>query len=387
MPLITSKREARERESELKRQIKAGTFLNDSPLKNFTKFYKEIFMDYSRENKSELAVKFDEYYGTILIAEFGRFDLGQLTPRIIEKFLLKLSKTKTKYGKTFSPVTVRMIYDRLNQVFNQAVRERVFTDNPCRLVNRSVLKDFPSWQPRERWLNKYASDEEERLFKELDGQIATICRLILNTGLRPPHEILMAEKSHINLSEKAAHYRFTQRDGKHLESKHALIPPHAILVVQGKDKTTRFVPLNKPARRILEVLCADKATGDYLFVNREGKPMGSFKKGFAAACVRAEIENLRPYDFRHTFATRLEERYVHQYTISALLGHARPVSGFGHESRITPGYAHATWEAMQRAVESLEYSPTEIVVFGSQSGKSQAKRGESDTTEEKVKAG
>jgi integrase len=112
-----------------------------------------------------------------------------------------------------------------------------------------------------------------------------------------------------------------------------------------------------------------------------------FRKGFAAACERAGIDDLRPYDLRHSFATRLEERYVHQYTISALLGHARPVSGFGHESRVTPGYAHATWEAMQRAVESLEYSPTEIVVFGSQSGKSQANRAEGDATEEKVKAG
>src|SRR5215210_8976938 len=100
--------------------------------------------------------------------------------------------------------------------------------------------------------------------------------------------------------------------------------------------------------------------------------MGSFKKGFAAGCEKAGIENFRPNDLRHTFATRLEERYVHQYTISALLGHTRPVSGFGHESRITSGYAHATWEAIQRAVESLEYSAKEIVVFGSQSGKSQA---------------
>ncbi|MFL6230003.1 MAG: hypothetical protein ACJ741_14620 [Pyrinomonadaceae bacterium] len=56
-------------------------------------------------------------------------------------------------------------------------------------------------------------------------------------------------------------------------------------------------------------------------------------------------------------------------TISALLGHSRPVSGFGQESRVTVGYSHTTWEAMSRAVESLEYEPSEIVVFGSRSGK------------------
>jgi hypothetical protein len=33
------------------------------------------------------------------------------------------------------------------------------------------------------------------------------------------------------------------------------------------------------------------------------------------------------------------------------------------ESRITPGYAYATWEAMQRAVESLEYEVPDLSVF------------------------
>lgn len=35
-----------------------------------------------------------------------------------------------------------------------------------------------------------------------------------------------------------------------------------------------------------------------------------------------------------------------------------PVAGFGYASRITPGYAHAMWEAMVEAVESLEYPVT-----------------------------
>jgi integrase len=143
-------------------------------------------------------------------------------------------------------------------------------------------------------------------------------------------------------------------------------------VVHGKDETIRVLPLNNVAYGIMEVLCGDTSTGDWLFTNREGEPMETFKKGFAAACARAGIDDLRPYDLRHTFATRLQDRYVHQYTISALLGHAQPTGGFGHESRVTPNYSHATWEAMRRAVESLEYDPSEIIVFGNVS------RGDSD---------
>jgi hypothetical protein len=45
------------------------------------------------------------------------------------------------------------------------------------------------------------------------------------------------------------------------------------------------------------------------------------------------------------------------------------MQGFGHASRITPGYAHATYDAMRRAVDSLEYQP-QILAFEEKSGKS-----------------
>jgi integrase len=105
--------------------------------------------------------------------------------------------------------------------------------------------------------------------------------------------------------------------------------------------------------------------------------MKSIKKGFAAACVRAGIEDLRPYDLRHTFATRLVERGVHHFVISALLGHSTPVTGFGYASRITPGYAHATWDAMVAAVESLEHpSSLKSSVFAVKSATGQPKADE-----------
>lgn len=365
LPFITDEEEAKEYENKLKKELRAGVFVKHSPLRNFTKFYQEVFLKNSRESKSTLAQCFDEYYGEILLEEFGRKDLGDITPRMIENLLLKLSRTKTKYDRYFAPVTIRMIYDRINQLYNLAIGERVYLDNPCRLVNKATLKKFPRWRPRRRWLNKYDPEEEDRLFKELDPRLRPFCRLILNTGLRPPKEILLAEKGHVNLTDKAVHYRFTQRDGAHLAGQHVLIPPRAILVAHGKDESTRLVPLNKTAFDILTILCNDKATGDLLFAHADGSPIKSVKKGFTRACERAGIEDLRTYDLRGTFATRLGERYVPQDPIiSSLLGHTRSSEGFGQASRITPGYTQATWNAMVMAVESLEYPPEEIIVFG-----------------------
>jgi hypothetical protein len=169
MPLITKRQEAKEYEVVLKRQIRAGTYIEDSPVQNFANFYEEVFMAYSKLHKSEKARMFDEYYGMHLLEEFGRRRLSQITPGMIERFLHKLAGKKAQYGRKISPVTVRMIYSRLNQVFSLAARERVFMDNPCRLVNPAVLKEFPSWQPRKRYLNKYAEDEEENCSRSWAG--------------------------------------------------------------------------------------------------------------------------------------------------------------------------------------------------------------------------
>jgi integrase len=82
-----------------------------------------------------------------------------------------------------------------------------------------------------------------------------------------------------------------------------------------------MIPLNSTAETVFEVLCGDETTGRWLFA-KDGKPIKSIKKGFARACERAGIDDLRPYDLRHTFATRLVERNVHILIISELLGHA-----------------------------------------------------------------
>jgi integrase/recombinase XerD len=176
--------------------------------------------------------------------------------------------------------------------------------------------------------------------------LAAIARIVLNTGIRPPKEVLAIRKEHVNLGDEARYCRVEQGD--------LLIPPKAVLVAKGKDGKARVLPLNRTAMGVFKILAADRTTGEWLFTNRDGEPITAIKKGFAAACVRAGIDDLRAYDLRHTFATRLLERGVHHFLISALLGHATPMTGFGFSSRMTPGYAHATWDTMVAAVATLE---------------------------------
>jgi len=271
-------------------------------------------MDYSRKHKTPLATEFDKCFGKRLLDEFGEKTLAQITPRMIENYLLKLLQTKTRLDRPHSPVTVRRHYNILNQLFNMAIRERVTNDNPCRLVSRTMLKGLPTWQNRERWLNKFAPDEEERLFasfNENGEHLAAICRIVTNTGIRPPKEVLAIKRAHVNLSAEARYCRVEKTD--------VLIPPRAVLIAKGKDGKPRVLPLNRVAQKVFKILVEDLTTGEWLFTNRHGEPMEAIKKGFNAACEKAFIEDLRPYDLRHTFATRLLDRGVHQYVISALL--------------------------------------------------------------------
>jgi site-specific recombinase XerD len=138
MPFITSKTDAREYEDDLKRQVRSGLALKDTDLKNFAKFFDEIYMAYSRKHKVPLSIEFDEYYGKLLVEEFGQRTLSQISPRMIENYLTYCKETQ--FGRSFSPVTVRRHYNMLSQIYNMAIRERITNDNPCRLVSRTVLK-------------------------------------------------------------------------------------------------------------------------------------------------------------------------------------------------------------------------------------------------------
>lgn len=44
-PLITTKREAREHESEIRAGMRAGAFIASGPLQNFAEFYRDVFLN------------------------------------------------------------------------------------------------------------------------------------------------------------------------------------------------------------------------------------------------------------------------------------------------------------------------------------------------------
>jgi hypothetical protein len=67
------------------------------------------------------------------------------------------------------------------------------------------------------------------------------------------------------------------------------------------------------------------------------------------ACMRAEIEDLRFHDLRHTFGSRLIEKGADPVSVKNLLGHTN--------LKTTEIYLHSSIGSMREAVEMLDSGP------------------------------
>ncbi|WP_430416819.1 phage integrase [Marinobacter adhaerens] len=125
---------------------------------------------------------------------------------------------------------------------------------------------------------------------------------------------------------------------------------HKTLTVEGygaKSGQTRHVPLSKKAVAAFERWHRSpgaKKKG-LVFPGKTGKPMGRMPRAITHAIERAKIEDFRPYDFRHTFASKLAMAGVDLNTIRELLGH--------EDISTTLIYAHLTHDHRKEAVSKV----------------------------------
>ncbi|WP_233998710.1 site-specific integrase [Erythrobacter sp. YT30] len=109
-----------------------------------------------------------------------------------------------------------------------------------------------------------------------------------------------------------------------------------------KQKRPHRVPLSEPAVEVLKR--AQKSTkSEFVFSTNSGKPITSIGRAFGKLCKKAGIEDLRPHDLRHNYASLLASEGVSLQIIGKLLGHSQPAT--------TNRYAHLADEALRKATE------------------------------------
>jgi integrase len=122
-----------------------------------------------------------------------------------------------------------------------------------------------------------------------------------------------------------------------------------VLTVRGdgaKSGKTRHIPLNQLVLQVLSDWHRQSRTEKPLvFVGRKGMRFDNVNKSWKEVLNKAEIENFRWHDLRHTFASWLVMKSVDLNTVRELLGHS--------DLKMTLRYAHLAPEHKASAVEML----------------------------------
>ncbi|MFY3093557.1 tyrosine-type recombinase/integrase [Achromobacter xylosoxidans] len=119
-----------------------------------------------------------------------------------------------------------------------------------------------------------------------------------------------------------------------------------------KTKRHRVIPLNAPALHALDTMAAWRAehcpTSPWVFPSPKdhSKPLTTIQKGFRSVCARANIEDFRIHDLRHTCASWLVMAGVPLLVVRDLLGHS--------SIEMTERYAHLAPNQVHEAMRRLE---------------------------------
>jgi integrase len=197
------------------------------------------------------------------------------------------------------------------------------------IPNPAQGRRFSEPEGRVRWITRDVADALIQ-FASAEPQaphLADFIRLALNTGCRRD-ELLRLE-------------------WRRVDTRAALIHLGAEDTKSGKR---RSVPLNAPAREAIAARAAFRAehcpASPWVFCDSDGKRVQSIKRSWATACRRAEIEDFRIHDLRHTCAAWLVSAGVPLTEVRDLLGHST--------IRMTERYAHLAPENVRAAVARLE---------------------------------
>jgi integrase len=193
-----------------------------------------------------------------------------------------------------SDTTIRRDLAFLSSMCAMATRWGWLDTNPVTSFGKRTLKEA---RPRTRFLSQV---EFGTLLANAADHVRPAITLAVETGLRR-EELFGLTVAAIDL-----HRREIRLD-------------------QTKSGTPRRVPLSDAAISTIKELLEQQGRKKtlYLFAKvQDGTRFGDMKKGFNAACRRAEITGMRWHDLRHTFASWFVQSGGDLYHLSRILGHS-----------------------------------------------------------------
>jgi len=278
-----------------------------------------------------LAAKSDEIAATtldlmigkmraVILPELGRLPAIRISAAALDTYVARRLKTVKR-------TTVHRELSDIQAVLNWAAApdRKLITHNPVARYKKPRRDDAVISPPT-------AAEAEAILRKCAPHVVRAIC-LAYYTGLRPGRsELLGLRWSAVDWEEHTLHIVSARKGGAAFRS----VPLHAQFVQQ----------LNNWRAEDLATYGDDPAYHN-LIVHWRGRPVKRIVKAFRAAVVRAKIgRRLRPYDFRHLFATAILRSGGDLKSTSELLGHSRT-------DTTTRIYQHTNRELHRATVDKL----------------------------------
>ncbi len=299
---VGSKRDAENALAAVKADILRGEyrFKKDRKIR-FEDFAKE-YLDYAKTNKKSW--KRDRLCLKTFVPFFGNMLLSKITPLHIEKYKrMRLDEVK--------PGTVNRELACLKHMFTIAERFRKFED-------KNPVKEVRFLQERQYVMKILDREEIKQLIRAATSHLKPILIIALNTGMRKG-EILNLKWNDVDFIS------------------------HYIHIKESKSNIMRKIPMNSVVAATLKGI---KRENDFVFPSTKTKePLTNIFHSFKMACRKANINDLRFHDLRHTAATFMVTGGFDLVTVSQILGHS--------DIKMTMRYAHPTPENKRRAVDVL----------------------------------
>lgn len=242
----------------------------------------------------------------------------------VETYRNHLKKRLTQHGTVRKPGSINREMSCFRHMLKKAVSWDMMDKNPFDFGESLILKE------NNRRLRFLSEDEIEKLLENCKGHMRDIVECAIHTGMRK---------------------------GELLNLKWSQIKNGMIYLRKTKTNNPREIPVNDTLELIfnrvkrnfgLRVADGKKQNKDFIFT-LHGEPIKDIKTAFRLTCDRANIEDFRFHDLRHTFASQLILKGGTLKDVQELLGHKTMT--------MTLRYAHLTQEHKRKAVNLLASLP------------------------------
>lgn len=253
--------------------------------------------------------------------ELGHLFLSDIRPSVIlEKKQLLLSEKNIR-GKVRSKATCNRYLALLSHLFSICWRQwEWIEENPVRKISREKEP-----QGRVRFLS---NDERKKLLiacqESSNNMLFIFVVALLSTGARY-NEVRYLKWSDIDLNR-----------GR-------------ITIVKSKNTDMRSIPIRGLILKLLKELSSQNTSLGYVFQGKDRKKPLDFRRAIRTSIKKAELNNFRPHDCRHSYATEMLAQGLSLGEIGHLLGHRSII--------MTKRYAHLV---ESRSIDAISKMTDEI---------------------------